>query len=83
MTSNDGVVRDPHYSGQPILERASVVLRLSPTWFRIGSLEILARLREVCFCCHNTVVNLYSFASLKTVNKKLSYILYYNMNSAE
>jgi uncharacterized protein YdiU (UPF0061 family) len=49
VTSDDGVVRDPNYNGQPIYERASVVLRLSPTWFRIGSLEILAKQGEVSF----------------------------------
>jgi len=46
ITSDVGIVRDPLYNGQPILEKASVVLRVAPSWFRIGSLELPAKLGE-------------------------------------
>ena len=32
--------RDPHYNGNKILEKCSVVLRLAPTFWRFGSFEI-------------------------------------------
>lgn len=41
VTSDDLVLRDPLYDGHVVGEKASVVLRLAPSWFRIGSLEIL------------------------------------------
>ncbi len=39
-------MRDIFYNGNAKPEPCSVVLRLAPTWFRIGSLEILARKSE-------------------------------------
>lgn len=48
------MVRDVYYVGNPKRERAAVLLRMAPTWFRFGSLEILARsgelpvLRQLC-----------------------------------
>ena len=39
-------MRDIFYNGNAKPEKCSVVLRLAPTWFRIGSLEILARNSE-------------------------------------
>lgn len=45
--SDDMVVRDPLYDGHPQLEPAAVVLRLAPSWFRIGSLEILSKYGEI------------------------------------
>ncbi|XP_065338422.1 protein adenylyltransferase SelO-like [Cloeon dipterum] len=47
ITSDEGVIRDPLYDGRPIMEKASVVLRLAPSWFRIGSLELPTKLGEV------------------------------------
>ena len=41
--SQDMVVRDQFYNGRMKLEPCAVVLRLAPSWFRIGSLEILSR----------------------------------------
>lgn len=35
--------RDKFYNGIISMERAAVVLRLAPSWFRIGSFELLAR----------------------------------------
>uniref|UniRef100_T1HB56 Selenoprotein O n=3 Tax=Rhodnius TaxID=13248 RepID=T1HB56_RHOPR len=43
IVSKDKVIRDLLYDGHPILESASVVLRIAPTWFRIGSFELLMR----------------------------------------
>ncbi|XP_055340048.1 protein adenylyltransferase SelO, mitochondrial-like [Paramacrobiotus metropolitanus] len=43
VVSDDPVYRDQFYDGHMKTERAAVVLRLAPSWFRIGSLEILAR----------------------------------------
>ncbi|XP_078384278.1 protein nucleotidyltransferase YdiU-like isoform X1 [Oculina patagonica] len=42
VVSNDHVWRDQFYDGHPMQEKAAVVLRLAQSWFRIGSLEILA-----------------------------------------
>ncbi|MEW5317624.1 MAG: hypothetical protein WDW38_008907 [Sanguina aurantia] len=40
ITSDTRVVRDVHYTGNNIRERASVVSRLAPTFLRFGSFEI-------------------------------------------
>ncbi|XP_022088760.1 uncharacterized protein LOC110978248 isoform X2 [Acanthaster planci] len=45
--SSDPVWRDQFYDGHPKQEQAAVVLRLAPSWFRIGSLEILTANQEV------------------------------------
>ncbi|XP_043245163.1 protein adenylyltransferase SelO, mitochondrial-like isoform X2 [Amphibalanus amphitrite] len=42
VISDDRVVRDAFYDGRPVAERAAVVLRLAPCWFRFGSFEMLA-----------------------------------------
>lgn len=47
VVSEDKVVRDPMYDGNPQMEFAAVVLRLAKSWFRIGSLEILAKTGEM------------------------------------
>ena len=41
VVSNDKTWRDQFYTGNPQQELTAVVLRLAPSWFRIGSLEIL------------------------------------------
>ncbi|CAL1533271.1 unnamed protein product, partial [Lymnaea stagnalis] len=46
VVSNDYVMRDQFYDGHPVPERAAIVLRVAPSWFRIGSLEILAQSSE-------------------------------------
>ncbi|XP_013381655.1 uncharacterized protein LOC106152576 [Lingula anatina] len=46
VTSSDPVMRDQFYDGHPKAERGAVVLRLAPSWFRIGSLEILESNKE-------------------------------------
>ncbi|XP_041378651.1 protein adenylyltransferase SelO, mitochondrial-like [Gigantopelta aegis] len=46
VVSNDKVLRDVFYDGHPKEERAAVVLRVASSWFRIGSLEILAFSKE-------------------------------------
>ncbi|KAF5928849.1 hypothetical protein HPG69_012421 [Diceros bicornis minor] len=42
VVSDDGVWRDQFYSGNIVQERGAVVLRVAKSWFRFGSLEILA-----------------------------------------
>lgn len=46
VVSNERAWRDQFYDGHPRKERTGVVLRLAPSWFRIGSLEILYYSRE-------------------------------------
>lgn len=54
VVSDEQVVRDEYYNGSPKKERVAILLRLSPCWFRFGSLEILAHngelpvLRQLC-----------------------------------
>ncbi|XP_069504238.1 protein adenylyltransferase SelO-like isoform X3 [Ambystoma mexicanum] len=47
VVSDDVVWRDPFYNGAVQKERGAVVLRVAKSWFRIGSLEILAHSGEV------------------------------------
>ncbi|XP_074606319.1 protein adenylyltransferase SelO-like isoform X1 [Acropora palmata] len=47
VVSNDLVWRDQFYDGHPMQEKAAVVLRLAKSWFRIGSLEILTKNKEL------------------------------------
>ena len=47
VISDDPVIRDPFYNGTIIREKAAVVLRLAPSWFRFGSFEILAENNEL------------------------------------
>ncbi|XP_029102077.1 uncharacterized protein LOC108927644 [Scleropages formosus] len=47
IVSDEPVWRDQFYDGNVTKERGAVVLRLAKSWFRIGSLEILARSGEV------------------------------------
>ena len=45
--TDDPIPRDMFYDGNMKLEKAAVVLRLAPTWFRMGSFEILSRHGEL------------------------------------
>ncbi|CAH1802032.1 unnamed protein product [Owenia fusiformis] len=47
VVSKDPVIRDQFYNGNIKKERAAVVLRLAQSWFRFGSLEILAKKHEI------------------------------------
>jgi uncharacterized protein YdiU (UPF0061 family) len=40
VVTDTKVERDPIYSGNVILEKCAVVLRLAPTFFRFGSFEV-------------------------------------------
>lgn len=40
------VLRDRSYSGLARPERAAVVLRLAPSWMRIGSFELMHRRQQ-------------------------------------
>lgn len=46
VVSNDAVWRDQFYNGNVKKERGAMVLRVAKSWFRIGSLEILANYGE-------------------------------------
>ena len=46
IVSDDLVPRDMFYDGRMKPERGAVVLRVSPSWFRIGSFEVLASNKE-------------------------------------
>lgn len=47
IVSEEPVIRDQFYNGNIKKERGAVVLRLAKSWFRIGSLEILAQSGEI------------------------------------
>ncbi|KAM5144201.1 protein adenylyltransferase SelO-like isoform 1-T1 [Callospermophilus lateralis] len=47
VVSDDEVWRDQFYNGNIMKERGAVVLRAAKSWFRIGSLEILAHYGEL------------------------------------
>ncbi|XP_078147503.1 protein nucleotidyltransferase YdiU-like isoform X1 [Centroberyx gerrardi] len=47
IVSEEPVLRDQFYNGNVKTERGAVVLRLAKSWFRIGSLEILAQYGEL------------------------------------
>lgn len=47
VVSDDPVWRDQFYNGNVKKERGAVVLRVAKSWFRIGSLEILAHSGEL------------------------------------
>ncbi|XP_036893117.1 protein adenylyltransferase SelO-like [Sturnira hondurensis] len=47
VVSDDEVWRDQFYNGNTVKERGAVVLRIAKSWFRIGSLEILAHYGEL------------------------------------
>lgn len=47
IVSEESVLRDQFYNGNVKTERGAVVLRLAKSWFRIGSLEILAQSGEI------------------------------------
>ncbi|GAA6213575.1 uncharacterized protein LOC108899996 [Lates japonicus] len=47
IVSEEPVLRDQFYNGNVKTERGAVVLRLAKSWFRIGSLEILAQSGEI------------------------------------
>ena len=46
IVTDDPIPRDMFYDGRLKPEKGAVVLRLAPTWFRIGSFEILAMNKE-------------------------------------
>ncbi|XP_046360268.2 protein adenylyltransferase SelO, mitochondrial-like [Haliotis rufescens] len=46
VVSDDPVTRDQFYDGHPQTERGAIVLRVARTWFRFGSLELLAHKGE-------------------------------------
>jgi len=73
VVSNDLVKRDKFYNGKVRKERTAVVLRLAPSWFRIGSFELLARNNEIDLLKQlSDFVIKYYFSELSpTVNNRL------------
>ncbi|XP_026527934.1 uncharacterized protein LOC113414989 isoform X6 [Notechis scutatus] len=47
VVSDDNIWRDQFYNGNIKKERGAIVLRVAKSWFRIGSLEILAQSGEL------------------------------------
>ncbi|ETE62820.1 hypothetical protein L345_11424, partial [Ophiophagus hannah] len=47
VVSDDNIWRDQFYNGDIKKERGAIVLRVAKSWFRIGSLEILAQSGEL------------------------------------
>ncbi|XP_053081391.1 protein adenylyltransferase SelO isoform X2 [Acinonyx jubatus] len=47
VVSDNEVWRDQFYNGNIVKERGAIVLRVAKSWFRIGSLEILAHYGEL------------------------------------
>ncbi|XP_045503767.1 protein adenylyltransferase SelO-like [Colias croceus] len=47
VVSDETIIRDVFYTNTPRREKAAVLLRLSPSWFRFGSFEILSRNGEL------------------------------------
>ncbi|KAK7043816.1 hypothetical protein SK128_000112 [Halocaridina rubra] len=47
VVGDELALRDQFYNGNLEMEKTAVVLRLSPTWFRFGSLEILSKKNEL------------------------------------
>ncbi|XP_033625295.1 protein adenylyltransferase SelO, mitochondrial-like [Asterias rubens] len=46
VTSDTKIIRDIFYTGNPIQERSTIVLRIAPTFIRIGSFEIFKPLQS-------------------------------------
>ncbi|KAI5634205.1 hypothetical protein NE865_13075 [Phthorimaea operculella] len=46
VSDDHKVLRDKTYSGHARPERAAIVMRLAPAWYRLGSLEILLKRKE-------------------------------------
>ncbi|XP_065052587.1 protein adenylyltransferase SelO, mitochondrial-like isoform X1 [Rhopilema esculentum] len=47
VTSDTRVMRDIFYNGKPIMERATVISRIAPTFLRFGSFEIFKPLDQI------------------------------------
>lgn len=63
ITSDSRVERDVLYTGNPILERCSVVCRLAPTFWRFGTFQICSTTNALTGtqrrpCVHGCVVAL-------------------------
>jgi len=73
VISRDIVKRDQFYNGKIRNERAAIVLRLAPSWFRIGSFELLARDGEVSLLkqLSDFVIKNYFPELLSSVNNRL------------
>lgn len=55
ITSDDKVVRDMFYDGNPILEKCTVISRIAPTFIRFGSFEIFKTIDSMTGRCGPSV----------------------------
>ncbi|XP_044033394.1 protein adenylyltransferase SelO-like isoform X3 [Siniperca chuatsi] len=78
IVSDEPVLRDQFYNGNLKTERGAVVLRLAKSWFRIGSLEILAQSGEIDLLRKllNFVIDEH-FSSIKSDDPD-KYLMYYS-----
>ena len=74
VISSDLVKRDVLYNGNILSEKTAIVLRLAPSWFRIGSFELLARDGEIDLLkqLSNFVMKTYFPELSSAVNNRLS-----------
>jgi len=74
VVSSDTVKRDLFYNGNIHKEHTAIVLRLAPSWFRIGSFELLVRDGEISLLkqLSDFVIKNYFPELLSTVNNRLS-----------
>ena len=80
VVSSDLVKRDKFYDGNIRKERAAIVFRLAPSWFRIGSFELLAKSDEIDLLkqLSDFVINNYFPELSSAVNNRLQiYVNYY------
>ena len=80
VISSDLVMRDQFYNGHVRKERTAIVLRLAPSWFRIGSFELLARDGEIDLLKQLSdfvIKNYFPELSLTVNNRLLSFTLTY------
>ncbi|XP_028288606.1 protein adenylyltransferase SelO, mitochondrial-like isoform X2 [Parambassis ranga] len=78
IVSEEPVLRDQFYNGNVKTERGAVVLRLAQSWFRIGSLEILAESGEIDLLrklLNFVIKEHFSFISLDDTEK---YLVFYS-----
>lgn len=76
--SDDSIIRDQFYDGHPIKERGAVVLRLARSWFRIGSLEILAKKGETELLKTLTDFVIENYFPSIDIHDKDRYLLFYS-----
>jgi uncharacterized protein YdiU (UPF0061 family) len=84
VISDDVVVRDRLYNGNPQKERAAIVLRVAPSWFRFGSFEHLAKSGEIDLLRDLTdFIIKYYFADSIDINEPHHYLALFSEVTAQ